>query len=69
MDEMQVRGLAIMLVVALIAMLVLLRKQPRGIWLFTLALVLVGLGYLATTPAPGELAAAIFGAPETAKAH
>ena len=61
MDELQIRGLAMMLTVALVVMLVFLRRQPRIIWLFSLALVMVGLAYLATTTAPRELAAAILG--------
>ncbi len=61
MDEMQIRGLAIIAVVALIVMLYALRRQPRAVWLFALALVAVGLGYLATTPAPTEIAEMMFG--------
>ena len=62
MDDLQIRGLAIMAAVALIVMLFALRGQPRAIWLFTLALVAAGLGYLATTPAPAEIAEMLFGA-------
>lgn len=61
MADMQIRGLAIMAAVALIVMLFALRRQPRVIWLFTLALVAVCLGYLATTPAPTEIAEMLFG--------
>lgn len=64
MSDMQIRGLAIMAVVALIVMLIGLRRQPRAIWLFALALVAIGLGYLSTTPAPTELAEMIFGPSE-----
>lgn len=38
-----------------------LRRQPVAVQLFALALALVGLGYLATTPAPTVIAQAIFG--------
>lgn len=63
MDELQIRGLAIMAAIALVVMLAALRRQPRAVWLFALALVAVGLGYLATTQAPTELATFILGAP------
>jgi hypothetical protein len=65
-DEMQIRGLAIMLAVALIVMLVFLRGQKRAIWWFALALVAVGLGYLATTEAPRELGGLFFDVPDQA---
>ena len=64
MDELQIRGLAMMLAVALIVMLVFLRGQKRAIWYFALALVAVGLGYLATTNAPREFAGLVFDAPD-----
>ena len=64
MDELQIRGLAIMLAIALGVMLIFLRGQKRPIWWFALALVAVGLGYLATTQAPRDLAIAILGPPE-----
>jgi len=67
MDEMQIRGLAMMLVIALVVLLLALRRQTRGIWLFALALIAVGLGYLATTPAPKEFATAIFGQADTSR--
>jgi dipeptide/tripeptide permease len=69
MNELQIRGLAIMAAIALIVMLFALRRQPRGVWLFALALVAVGLGYLATTPAPAEFAEMLFGASAPAKAN
>ena len=71
MDEMQIRGLAIIAVIALVVMLYALRRQPRPVWLFALALVAVGLGYLATTPAPTEIAELMFGVaiPIPAKAN
>lgn len=68
MDELQIRGLAMMLAIALVVMLVALRGQKRAIWYFALALVIVGLGYLATTEAPRDLAIAVLGAPEAVNA-
>ncbi len=65
MTDLQIRGLAIMAAVALLVMLVILRRQPRAVWLFALALVTIGLGYLATTPAPTEIAEWLFGAAST----
>ena len=59
----QLLGLATMAAVILAVLWVVLRKQPRAVWLFALALVAVGLGYLATTNAPTELARTIFGEP------
>ncbi len=59
----QLIGLATMAVMALLVMVVLLRRQPRAVWVFALALVLVGLGYLATTQAPTDLARLIYGKP------
>ncbi len=64
MDELQIRGLAMMLAIALGVMLIFLRGQKRAIWWFALALVAVGLGYLATTQAPRDLAIAVLGDPE-----
>lgn len=71
MDELQIRGLALMFAIAVLFLLIVLRKQPRAIWLFAMALVIVGLGYLATTPAPAEFAGMLFGspAPEPATAN
>lgn len=66
MDELQIRGLAMMLAVALIFMLIFLRGQTRAIWWFALALVAVGLGYLATTEAPREFAGLLFDLPDQA---
>jgi hypothetical protein len=43
--------------------LLMLRRQPRQIRLFAVALLTVGLGYLATTPAPTAIARILFGAP------
>jgi len=62
MDDLQIRGLAMMFVIAVVVLFLLLRRQPRAIWLFAMALVIVGLGYLATTPAPAEFAEMLFGA-------
>lgn len=61
MDDLHIRGLAIMTAIALAVMLFALRGQPRAVWLFSLALVAAGLGYLATTPSPTEFAELIFG--------
>ena len=63
LDGAQLLGLATMAVVALLVMIITLRKQPLRVWLFALALLLVGLGYLATTGAPTELARTIYGEP------
>lgn len=65
-DELQIRGLAMMLMIVLIVMLVFMRGQKRAIWYFALALVAVGLGYLATTNAPREFAGIFFDAPDQA---
>jgi len=57
--------LAGLLLIALIAILfgwVLLRKQPRAVILFALALLLVALGYLATTNVPINTVRTLFGA-------
>jgi dipeptide/tripeptide permease len=57
----QVLGLMIIAIAMLIVFVVALRKQPQRVWLFALALLTIGLGYLATTPAPTEIARFIFG--------
>ena len=57
----QLIGLAVVAIAMLIVFAIVLRKRPRKIWLFALALLVVGLGYLATTPAPIEIARFIFG--------
>lgn len=57
----QALGLIVIAIAMLIVYVVALRKQSRGVWLFALALLAVGLGYLATTPAPTEIARFIFG--------
>ena len=62
-DGAQVLGLATMAAVALLVMVVGLRRQSRAIWIFALVLLLVGLGYLATTNAPTDLARTIYGEP------
>ena len=71
MEQTQILGLAMMAAIALIVMLFALRRQPRAIWLFAVALLAVGLGYLATTPAPTEFAQLVFGTsvPQPAKAN
>ena len=57
----QALGLFVVAIVMLLVFAVVLRRQPRKVWLFALALLAVGLGYLATTPAPTEIARFIFG--------
>ncbi len=57
----QILGLATMAFIAVLVIAVALRKQPRPIRLFALALTAVGLGYLATTTAPSILAQALYG--------
>ncbi|MGI9524717.1 MAG: hypothetical protein ACR2PG_24060 [Hyphomicrobiaceae bacterium] len=59
----QLLGLVAMALIALVVMAIGLRRQPRQIWLFALALLIVGLGYMSTTNAPTELARTIFGEP------
>ena len=60
----QLVGLAIIAAVLLITGFISFRKQPLAIKLFGLALAVVGIGYLATTPAPTEIAQAILGQPK-----
>ncbi|MEM9030274.1 MAG: hypothetical protein AAGC70_18085 [Pseudomonadota bacterium] len=57
----QVAGLLLIGLVMLIVGWLALGRQPRAIRLFALALCLVGLGYLATTPAPTSIVRTIFG--------
>jgi dipeptide/tripeptide permease len=61
---MQYYGLVIIAAAALFVMLITMRRQPWPIKLFALALITVGLGYLATTHAPAEIAAMLFGTGE-----
>jgi len=49
-------GAIILGVPLLVAALVILRQQPRAILLFAVALLVVGLGYLATVGATGDIA-------------
>ena len=58
----QLVGLALIAAAMLVVGWLTLRTQPRAIKLFTLALCLVGLGYLAMTPAPTEIVRTVFGA-------
>ena len=58
----QLAGLALLALLMLLVGWIALRKQPRAIKLFALALCLVGLGYLATTPAPTAIVRTVFGA-------
>ncbi len=57
----QLMGLGLIAVIMLAAIAIGLRKQPRAIKLFALALCLVGLGYLSTTTAPTEIVRTVFG--------
>jgi len=57
----QILGLLVVAIGMLIVFFVILRRQPRRVWLFALVLLAVGLGYLATTPAPTKIARAVFG--------
>ncbi|MFM1813663.1 MAG: hypothetical protein RLZ98_358 [Pseudomonadota bacterium] len=57
----QIIGLALMAMVFLLAGWLAFRRQPRAIKLFALALAVIGLGYLATTPAPTEIARMVLG--------
>ena len=57
----QILGLAVVAIGMLLVFAIALRKQPRMVWLFALALLAIGLGYLATTPAPTEIARFVFG--------
>ncbi len=62
-DVPQMLGLAVMAAAAGIVSGIVLWKQPRAIKWFAVALILVGLGYLATTPVPTQLARVVFGEP------
>lgn len=57
-------GLAIIALPLLIIDFFFLVRQNKPVFFFGLALTVVGLGYLATTPAPAEIAQAVFGTPE-----
>lgn len=59
----QLLGLATIAIIALVVVALVLRRQPRPVRLFAVALVIVGLGYLATTKAPTELARLIYAEP------
>ena len=63
LDIPQLLGLAVMAAGAGIVSGLVLWKQPRAIKWFAVALILVGLGYLATTPVPIQLARVVFGVP------
>lgn len=58
----QIAGLVMIALLMLLAGWLGLRRQPRAIQLFALALCVVGLGYLATTRAPTALVRTLFGA-------
>lgn len=57
----QVGGLFLIALFAVALGWIFLGKQPLAIKLFSLALLIVGLGYLATTNVPIELVRAVFG--------
>ncbi len=63
LDVPQLLGLAVMAAIAGLVSGFLLWKQSRATKWFAVVLILVGLGYLATTPSPTELARVIFGEP------
>lgn len=56
----QLAGLGFIATVMLVVGWLALRTQPRAIKLFATALCAIGLGYLATTPAPREILEAVF---------
>ena len=57
----QLIGLGVVALAMLIVFAIILRRRSRALWLFALALLAVGLGYLATTPAPTEIARLLLG--------
>jgi len=59
----QVVGLAAMAVIAFAVAFVLLWRRRRAVFWFAIALSLLGLGYLSTTPAPSDLVHGVLGAP------
>lgn len=56
MDPAAIAGAFILGVPLYVAAWVLLRKQPRAIFLFAVVLLAVGLGYLAAVGATGDIA-------------
>jgi len=56
MDTAAIAGAIILDVPLIVLALVLLRKQPRAIQLFALALLVVGVGYLMAVGATGDIA-------------
>ena len=62
-DVPQLLGLGVMAITAGIVSGLVLWNQARAIKWCAVALILVGLGYLSTTPAPTRLARVIFGEP------
>lgn len=56
-------GIVFLAIVGYGAALLALWRQPRAIKWFAIALVTVGLGYLATTKAPVSVARTVFGKP------
>ena len=58
----QLAGLLLIAIVAILIGWLALRRQPRAIKLFALALLVVSLGYLATTRVPIDTVRTVFGA-------
>ena len=56
MDTATLVGALLLGIPLVIVSLVLLRQQPRAIQLFSLALIVVGLGYLMAVGATGDIA-------------
>ncbi|MGF1650613.1 MAG: hypothetical protein ACFCUN_09185 [Hyphomicrobiaceae bacterium] len=54
-------GLALLAAAALLVGAIALRRQPRAIRLFALALLVVALGYAATTNIPVDVVRSVFG--------
>ncbi len=62
-DELHIRGLSMMLTVALIVMIILMRGAPRWAWQAGLVAVFIALALLSATPYPRALARMIVGDP------
>lgn len=60
-DPPQLMGLALIAISALVVGWIALRRQPRAIKLFALALLIISLGYFATTRIPTEVMRSVFG--------
>ena len=62
-DPPTIMGLVILAMLGYVTAVVALWRQPRAIKWFAIALVTVGLGYLATTSVPVSVARAVLGTP------